>query len=213
VNSAKDLESLCLRIYQETQKSEAIRTYCDQYGGGFEVLMGPPLVRPDIAFIGYQPGDWELSVEAAREAGYEKWWVKGACHYATEDWRLARRLRAMFSANRLRRCVGLNAIFVRAKSTAAYRATPRDLRNRIRAYCLPQLQRMLEAMQPERIVVIGFETMDLFGRSSRHDIGSTKTLVKLGKVFGRPAVATPHLSAAWGLSNEDLLKISRIVLA
>jgi hypothetical protein len=209
----KELEDFCRTIYRETSEHEAIVAAREQYNLGFEILMGPPRLNPDIAFIGYQPGEWAMSVTEARTAGYEDWWVHGTCQYATAKWKLAVRLRTMFTAEGLESCVGLNAIFVRARSIAEYQRVPVELRNRIRTFCLAQVDRMLRAMEPKKIVVIGFETMRLFGRAHPCDVSAGKVLVRAGYVFQRRAFATPHLSAAWGLRKEDLTRIARFVLA
>ena len=211
--NGEELETLCRGIYQETAAQEAIAAARDQHGKGFEILMGPPLASPEIAFIGYQPGEWTMSVSDARAAGYESDWVTDTCQYATADWPLAKRLRRMFTTERLERCVGLNAIFVRAKSVAEYQKIPRELRKRIRTFCLGKIEQMIHAIRPRKIVVIGFGTMRLLGRSRPSHTTAGKVLVREGEVFGRKAFSTPHLSAAWGLRNEDLDDIARIILA
>ena len=80
--------------------------------------MGPPFKNAEIAFIGYQPGDWELSIEQARGKGFESGWVTAECHYHVQQWRLARTLRTMFGSA-LQHCVGLNAVFVRSRNCLA----------------------------------------------------------------------------------------------
>ena len=209
----QELEAFCRSIYRETSENEAIVAAREQHNLGFDILMGPPRLKPEIAFIGYQPGEWTMSVAEARMAGYEEWWVEEQCQYATAKWKLAKRLRDMFTAERLENCVGLNAIFVRARSIAEYQKVPIDVRHRIRTFCLAQVDRMLRAMEPKKIVVIGFETMKLFGRAQPCDVNAGKVLVRGGEVFQRRAFATPHLSAAWGLRKRESNRIARFILA
>jgi hypothetical protein len=185
-------------IYRQTKCFHPISELCQKQHMTYEVLMGPPHGTPPIAFIGYQPGEWELTPEQARAAGYEDCWVKSVCHYAEAKWRLAIRLRDIFGAPFLHRCVGLNAIFVRAQNIDAYaQAVPPRTRKLIADFCLAKVRLLLDAIDPRNIVVIGHGTLDLFGggtpllRNERNE-----ALIKRGIVSGRPAYSIPHLTGA-----------------
>jgi hypothetical protein len=67
-------------------------------------------------------------------------------------------------------------------------------------------------MQPQRIVSIGFKTLDLFG-GGIPDLQNEKghTLTKIGKIAGRNALATLHLSGA-RISTIDRARISDRIL-
>lgn len=209
-----DIDALCLDIYEETASKGPIAELCRgaPQSYGFEILMGPPFKDAEIAFIGYQPGDWELSIEQARGKGFESGWVTAQCHYHVQQWRLARTLRAMFGTA-LQCCVGLNAVFVRSNNVSSYRAAvSAATRSAIAEYSLAKVQAILEAVQPKRIVVIGFATMDLFGPSEVVLADGDRRLVKSGSVFGRPAFITPHLTGARGYTNEHRRKMAEFIL-
>jgi hypothetical protein len=209
-----DIDALCLDIYKETASASPIAELCRgaPQSYGFEILMGPPFKNAEIAFIGYQPGDWELSLEQAREKGFESGWVTTECHYHVQQWRLARIMRAMFGAA-LQRCVGLNAVFVRSNNVSSYEAAvPASTRSAIAEYSLAKVQAILAAVQPKRIVIIGFATMDLFGPSEVVLADGDRRLVKTGTVFGRPALITPHLTGARGYTNEHRRKMAEFIL-
>jgi hypothetical protein len=80
---------------------------------GFKILYGPPLQRPPVLFIGYQPGG------RTPEPGERDGWPT-RIDYACQPWPLARGLRRVYSAEELDCCVGLNAIFIRSPSVAEY---------------------------------------------------------------------------------------------
>jgi hypothetical protein len=101
---AAEIEAICRSAYDET------RTYYDRIAEpcgnlGFEILYGPPLHRPDVLFLGYQPGGGASSLEEARESYPlpDRW--PDASVYLTAKWHLARRLRSMFGAELLTRSV------------------------------------------------------------------------------------------------------------
>jgi hypothetical protein len=129
----------------------------------FKILYGPPFFNPPILFIGYQPGGG--AEDCARElldGAHDGW--PAVCEYATESWKLAYWMRRMFGAELLTRCVGLNAIFVRAPKVEIYRKTvASSVREKIEKFCLPRVEQLIDVMQPQRIVSVGFETLDLFG--------------------------------------------------
>jgi hypothetical protein len=151
--------------------------------------------RPKILFLGYQPGGRSESDNQFERHSWPK-----ASEYVTESWPLARNLREMFGIPLLNECVGLNAIFIRAPSIEQYQkatALAPGLRFEIENFCLPRVLRLIEAMDPEQIVAIGFPSLELFGAvrpvlTNR----SGRVLVKAGYIGARPALGTLHLSGA-----------------
>jgi len=119
----------------------------------------------------------------------------------------------MFGAELLTRCVGLNAIFVRAPKVEIYRKTvASSVREKIEKFCLPRVEQLIDVMQPQRIVSVGFETLDLFGGGVpdlQNDKG--RTLTKIGKIGARKAFATLHLSGAQ-ISTLDRSRIGNRIL-
>lgn len=198
-------ESKCREIYGEA------RDFFDQFpivpNYGFKILYAPPLYQPPILFIGYQPGgaDDDCYIETAK--GADKRWPT-RCEYATESWKLAKQMRAMFGPRFLEECVGINAIFLRAKTAHDYKSTVKmGTRKQIEAFCLVRVRQIVEAIDPKKIVAIGFDTLNLFGASAPDLINEKgRTLTRIGEVAGRTAIATLHLSGA-RISGPDLVRI------
>ena len=150
----------CVRIHRETSAFYAQhKAACGLHG--FETLYGPPIDKPDLMFVGYQPG----GVGGANEIGnidHAPW--PSECLYRTATWHLARRLRETFGPL-LERSTGLNAIFVRSPNIATYnREVSHAMRRIIADFCLPRAIEIIDATAPEQVVAIGFETLRAFGR-------------------------------------------------
>lgn len=190
------LETHCRKIYREAQSFYAeIAPACDNLG--FQILYGPPVFRPPILFLGYQPGGGRADYAAELKKGSQDGWPS-KCEYATEPWHLAKWLRKMFGVEILERCVGLNAIFVRSPNIETYRKTVQPVfRQQVERFCLPHVERIIELIQPQRVVSIGFETQALFSLpvpDLQNDKG--RTLTKIGRIAGQQSIATLHLSGA-----------------
>ncbi len=204
---------LCRRIYIKTK--DIYKTIPDGPGKlGFQILYGPPFREAPILFIGYQPGTGLKSPEEEREYGSEDGWPS-VCEFATEKWVLAKNMRRMFGRELLQRCVGVNAIFMRSPSLEHYRKhVTLELRRKIEKFCLVQITEMVETLRPKVVVVMGFETLALFGKSKSVLIseGSQRVLAKTGSVAGREAIGTLHLSGA-RISALDRAAIASHILA
>ena len=204
-------EEVCQKIYFEAQDffGEARRPF----NYGFKILYGPPIIRAPVLFIGYQPGGADDDHERKVNRGSDKGWP-AICEYATESWILAKTMRKMFGRAFLEQCTGLNAIFLRAPSVDFYnRQLDQSSRTAIKEFCLPRVGRMVEAINPQKIVAIGFSTLELFG-GGNPDLLHEKTgfaLTKVGKICERRAVATQHLSGA-RISNHNLSRIAKRVV-
>jgi hypothetical protein len=207
-------EDVCLDIYRQTRECPEIASLRAEKDMGFEILLGPPYEKPPIAFIGYQPGDWGTTSSEARKKGYEDSWVTKQCQYATESWPLAQRLRKIFPVEFLARCVGLNAIFVRAPNVFEYeRAITAAIRRRIREFCIGHVRSILDSIQPIQIVVIGHDTQALFGDSVPCLTSETgRVLVRKGQIFDREVHVVLHLTGAW-IRSADRLKIAKYLQA
>jgi len=204
-------ESKCQQIYAEAQAFFGQIPRPRNYG--FKILYAPPFWQPPILFVGYQPGGGDDDYERETARGSDKHWP-AMCEYATESWKLAKRMRQMFGRTFLERCVGVNAIFLRWPAVADYRRTlDKDTRAQIEAFCLARVTQIVEVIDPKKIVAVGFETLELFG-ASMVDLANEKqrTLTRIGKIAGRPAIGTLHLSGAH-ISKPDLDRIRDRVLA
>jgi hypothetical protein len=169
---------------------------------GYAILFGPPRLRPPILFVGYQPGGPYGPVPDA--ASPTPWPLTS--QYAACSWRLALRLQDIYGKELLARCTGLNAIFVRARSSTHYKDYPSTARQRIEAFCIPACRRLIEAMQPEKVVVLGLGSLGLLGKAGQASIATGakgRWLVCDGTVASRPVTAVLHPTGAFGLSAEE----------
>jgi hypothetical protein len=209
----EEVEVLCRTIYADTKLFyKAIAARCENLG--FQILYGPPFLEAPILFIGYQPGTGLKSPEEEREYGSEDRWP-GRCEYATEDWVLAKNMRRMFGTELLEHCVGMNAIFFRSPDIEHFRThIDHKLRQEMTGFCLHRVTKILEALRPKTVVAIGFETLALFGETTRvlTNEKSGRVLARTGVIAGRQATGTLHLSGAH-ISKSDRLAIARHILA
>jgi hypothetical protein len=177
---------------------------------GFKLLNGPPLFSCPILFIGYQPGGGvdAFAIEKARRS--DQTWPP-VCEYATEQWILAKRMQKLFYVKYLETCVGMNAIFVRSPTVRRYRLLDRRLRKTIEEFCVARVYEFIDAIRPQRIVAIGFATLNLFG-GGKDDLTNVtgRVLTKNGTIAGRKAIAMLHLSGA-RIAELDPLRIAERV--
>jgi hypothetical protein len=198
VNQAEDV---CRQVYEETRSFYAQKA--PQLGDsacGFRVLYGPPLIDAPFLFLGYQPGGEAAHMEPDH---HQTWPVR--CDYAVACWPLARRVRETWGGeSSLERCTGLNAIFFRAPSVRAWHQLSRPLRVEMECFSLRRAERIVKALAPKRIVVIGLAMFDRL--TERKGIvarqSDRRVLVKAGELWGRPAYGVIHLSGA-RVSNLD----------
>ena len=121
----------------------------------------------------------------------------------------------MFGRELLQECVGVNAIFARSPSLEHYRKhVTLELRRKIEKFCLVQITEMVETLRPRVVVVIGFETLALFGKSKSilKSERSQRVLAKTGSIAGRETIGTLHLSGAQ-ISTPDRAAIASHILA
>ena len=211
MNSQAIADAKCREIYCEARdffdKYAALPKYC-----GFNILQGPPLFRPPTLFIGYQPGGDHDEGDRERLAGRELKWAS-KCANATGSWRLSKKLQGMFTRPYLEKCVGVNAIFLRSPRIDDYkRDFDKSTRLQVEQFCLSQVYKIIETIDPSKIVAIGFSTFQLFGESRPGLINENgRTLTRVGQIAGRQAIAILHLSGA-RISNPDLNRIRDRVL-
>lgn len=191
-------EVLCREIYQETRGIYS--TAVSQLGAaalGFRILYGPPLLSAPCLFLGFQPGGNAKDAAIGLAEGHHDSWPLRS-DYATANWSLARQMRSIWSEELIERCPGLNAIFFRSPSMKAWTQLPREVREKLESFSQERARSIVDALDPQRIIVIGFGTFDrlggLGGPGSRGD--RDRPLTKQGELWGRPATAVLHLSGA-----------------
>ncbi len=185
-------------MYLETE--QFYKTKAPQMGPtalGYAILYGPPMLNPEMLFLGFQPGGGLLDAEAGLKNGERHRWPE-RIHYATETWRLASVMRQIWYISTLDRCTGLNAVFFRAPRIKHWNLVPAHLRQEMEVFSRKRARLLVEAMAPKRIVVIGLGTFDLLADRPHqlvHQQGQ-KTLIKQGQIWGVPAIGIIHLSGA-----------------
>lgn len=205
-----DAEAICRSIYTET--NEFLRDRLCNDNLGFKILYGPPLKEPEFLFIGYQPGGGLADCNRESENGAHSGWP-ARCEYAYETWTLAKQMQSMFGASLLDRCVALNAIFFRSPTVRAYgKNFKRNIRTEIEEFCLPNVRKIIDALNPQKIIFIGFDAMRLF-KCGDVDLKNSngRVLTMTGSVAGRNALATLHLSGC-RISREDRKAIADRIL-
>jgi hypothetical protein len=202
-------EKICRQIYEKTGSFYKEISNDLKDDPGFQILYGPPFFETPVLFLGYQPGKGCKTALEERKYGSERRWPKRT-EFATECWPLAVNLRRMFGGEFLERCVGTNAIYIRANSLDDYNKYVDDkLRAKIGEFCFPLVEQMLSAIQPRLVVAIGFATLNLFGGGDADEKSakSGRVLTRTGQIFGRDALGVLHLTGA-RISNQDRETIS-----
>jgi uracil-DNA glycosylase len=201
------IDQICRDLYGETRDFLERNEINPPFG--FKILNGPPIRNAEILFIGYQPGGSEKDAKEERTKGTDRGWPP-ICEYAIETWPLAPRMRQVFGAERLKRCVGTNAIFLRYPNANRYRRELSSKRNDIEKFCTEKVAIIVEAIEPKQIVTIGFATLKMFGPTKPELISESErryALTKTGKVANREALGIIHLSGARP-SRSDLTRLA-----
>lgn len=188
----QDVEDICRNVYADTKKY-----YCQseealgEYALGFRILYGPPVVDAPFLFLGYQPGG-----RAVDCVDHHETWPE-TCDYATEDWPLAKQVRAIWGAEVVARCTGLNAIFFRAPSVVAWNRIAKTLRDDLEIFSLHNAERIVRALRPEFLIIIGLGTFDWLTQGEPSLYGEKgRVLARRGTLWGRIAIGTVHLSGS-----------------
>lgn len=116
-------------------------------------------------------------------------------------------MQRIFEIDLLKCCVGTNAIFLRYEDDKQYARSVGEKRKAVEHFCRDCLRQIVEAIQPQQIVTIGFKTLQMFGPTTKELVGAKRTIIKLGTVFDRPAIGLIHLSSGRP-SNADLKAIA-----
>jgi hypothetical protein len=191
-----DLETVCQKAYDETREYYQRELYPllaqNKADSGFKILYGPLLYNPEILFIGYQPGG-RRRVRVLEHYGPPLW-----CEYATAGWDLAAKLQQIFPPAALSRSNGMNQIFFRASDLRSWRASlNRQSRRTAHRFCLERAEKLLRALAPKRIVIIGLHALKphfLAQQWLRSPSG--RRLAEKGILWGVPAHRVIHLTGA-----------------
>ena len=193
------VQDIYARTYQLWEASRSRLTKCHDHG--FKILYGPPRFEPGVLVVALQPGG-----DAYHVKGAELRQPSMTNEYLSESWPLASELRKRFGTAYLQEAVGTNAIFFRAPSWAEWQRVERGLRTQLEIFSLSQNKRLIRAIKPKQILLLGWDTLELMGGTGFRELVANKPvnnrprrkrLLQSGKIDGIPAFAIPHPSAAW----------------
>ncbi len=188
--------ALCKSAYAETRQLYGF--HASALGGsalGYRILYGPPFEEPEILFVGDQPGGGETAAsESARLGHLESW--PSECDFANAEWRLAKRMREIWSPEFLATCVAMNANFFRAPSSAAWSQVRSESRQALEMLSLRWCERIAEAIRPRQVIIIGFRTFRRLTAGTPVVIGRRGPLAFSGQLWSAPTTGIMHLSGA-----------------
>lgn len=195
------IDRICTDLYRETRTF--LQTINFEAPLSFKILNGPPIRNAETLFIGYQPGGDEEDAKNEISKGTHLRWPP-VCEYATETWPLAPKMQRIFGVGRLKQCVGTNVIFLRYSDARSYRAHVGEKQNAIEKFCKDKVEILVNAINPVRIITIGFKALEMFGPTEigllRQD--GKNALTKIGRIANRPAIGMIHLTGARPFSSE-----------
>ncbi len=195
-NRAVALISLCESAYSE------IKQFYSEHGPrvdgenlGFRILYGPPVLDPELLFIGFQPGGKRKDAELGETAGEMNGWPL-SLDYIAAPWRLAQQIRKIWSASSLEKSSGLNAVFFRSPNREKWDAVPAAQRQACESLSISYVEKIANLMRPKAIVVIGLGTFDMLTNGEVALEINRRTLIKQGKLWGVKTYGVIHLSGA-----------------
>jgi hypothetical protein len=202
-------EEICRSIYEETKtfyEHKAPRVAGEDLG--YRILYGPPVVRAEYLFLGYQPGG---GADSKCPVQLQRWPTE--CEYALNPpglrnagWKnpkLALNMQKLWGVPVLKKSTGLNAIFFRAPDLKKWRQLESGLRKEIEDFSLERASRIIKTLRPKYLVVIGLQTFDLLATSETLALERDgKCLIKQGVILGMAAFGVIHLSGAYVSKNH-----------
>ncbi|MCS0495931.1 hypothetical protein NVS89_12555 [Ancylobacter sp. MQZ15Z-1] len=206
--------AICRSVYEETRAFHAgTAMELGEADFGFRILYGPPRVATPLLFLGDQPGGGEKDNRKGLADGERESWPETS-DYATACWKLAKRIRNVWDDPPMGESTGLNLNFFRSASQGEWRRLPLSLRAKLEEFSLPRAVRIVRALAPRHIVVIGLGTFQRVvgvaeAAAVRHALVSDRgrVLGRTGELWGSPATGVLHLSGAH-ISVEDRQKLN-----
>lgn len=199
-------------IYDKTYKvwQSSRKELTKDHDHGFKILYAPPRFEPSVLVMGLQPGGSVSNVRAA-----ELRQPSASNEYLHESWTLAAELRKRFGATYLQGAIGTNVIFFRAPSWKQWCGIESQLRANLETFCVNENKRLIQAMHPKQLLLLGWDALNLIGGSGFQELVANrpadgkrrrKRLLMSGTFAGIPAFAIPHPSTAWKnppVTNEE----------
>lgn len=203
----QQLQGVVDQVYREVADFyKSVAPKMGDLAAGYGILDGPATPNPATLFLGFQPGGNGSDAHPGIENGVLLP-IPDTCVFAHATWPYARNMRRVWDASYLKTCNGINAIFFRAPRAHVWNQLPLSLKRELEEFSYERARRLVDALNPQRIVVIGLHTFSLIGGTPETVLSGTCRLVVKGEIWGRPALGTAHLSGARLKQNDwDLLK-------
>jgi hypothetical protein len=212
----QQLDAVVREVYSKTYRLwEATRERLTKdHDHGFKILYGPARFQPSVLIIGLQPAGNASNI---RDAALRQ--PSASNEYLSESWTLAAELRKRFGAAYLQGAIGTNAVYFRAPDWEKWRGIEQRLRTHLEMFCVNENKRLIQALRPKQVLLLGWDTLGLMGGSGFRELVANrpadgkrrrKRLLMSGKIAGVSAFAIPHPSTAWKnppVANEDWMMI------
>ncbi len=207
----KHVEAVCCEAYRKTRDYYANlsqRMVRSDYG--FKILYGPPKIKPDVLFLGLNPGGNENDAQQGKSAGERDCWTK-ANEYISKDYRLATHIQKIWHRDQLENSVALNRLFFRSPNINAWKTNSleQSIRCDAEKFCLDECQKIVKAMEPKSLIIIGLSTLSQkeFIKTNIAVGSPSRRVVQNGTLWGIPTSAVIHLSGQWGANDGDISKM------
>ncbi len=205
-----EVTTYCENLYSRTRA--LWRSFNGQYPTWkcrFSILYGPPIFRPDLLIVGRNPG---FNAADLYDEEILTWPRKN--EYTNKNWPLATKLRSIFSnadlESLLEQSLGTNQLFFKSKGIGRHETglgwanNPLDVRRQLEAYCVHELERLVQRLEPRALLTLGLSVFDDIADVGQRDILSAKgrRVAAVGNAFGATIIGIIHPTGAQ-VSNED----------
>ncbi len=183
------------------------------WDSGFKVFYGPVSKNPKVMILSYNPGGDKTSFQEDLihfQKGNYSGFTKN--EYISRDYPMAKKIRSFFELNYdlLETSVTLPIIFFRSKNMKYLKKNfPKELQKNMEKFCLDQIERIIQTVKPNSILILGLETYSLltkyFGpfQNEIENIGDKKRRIGLAAYWGEiPLFCILHPTGA-RISNAD----------
>ncbi|HVM23735.1 MAG TPA: hypothetical protein VM308_10640 [Sphingomicrobium sp.] len=202
------LEQTCKEVYEQVHHLWlGLEGTLPTWDHKFSILYGPPVERPPLFVTGFNPGGG--NVQETERSWPDTFW------YAAADNPLCCRLQRIFERagqrDAFERSTGANLIFFRTPgidknpSGTGWKDVPLELRRLLEQYCRDQLNKLVAAMDPTLLFVMGWDALGMIcGPDDYVDqlAPGGKWLAVETKLDHRPVFAITHPSRR-GLSTVE----------
>ncbi len=176
-------------------------THGDRIKRGYNVLYGPPMVKPKLMLISFQPGG---------EDGIAYQTYPDTLAYVKDNFKFGKTLRKHMQEAGLsdvleKHTVATTAVFAQAPASESSKwATGKGSYKIWREFSLESVRELIDLMHPEVIVIFGTKTKDIFKpelTNTRHNHKQHILTYGEGELEGIPLVYCMHLSQGWVASE------------